>query len=100
MSSSSKTKYVVGQRPPLTLSKKARKQLANMKPSAQMAEVSKVVSRLISKSSNGSIVIHIPGTESLKGDDTRPSITAKEAAAISRNHSSVKKFEKSAARTK
>lgn len=100
MSSSTKPAYVVGQRPPVTLSQKARKQLEEITPSVQVEEFAKVVAKLMSKSGSGAKIVHIPGITSLSPDDTKPTMTAKEAAAAVQKPSSIKRPVKSAARPK
>jgi hypothetical protein len=100
MSSSTKSEYVVGQRPPVTLSKKAHKQLADITPSVQVAEFAQIVSKLMSKSVSGAKIFHIPGIASLRPDDTKPTLTAKEAAAAVRKPTSTKSSKKSATRAK
>lgn len=81
MPTEEKTGYVVGQQPPTALTAKARKQLANAKPSTKVAEFADTLSNLFSTSSAGKTVAIIPGTERLKPGDLANALSAKDAAA-------------------
>ena len=87
MSTEEKSKYVVGKRPPVTLTPKAREQLEAIKPSVEVAELAKVFAKLFSTSGNGKIFANIPGVKTLKPGDVTTALTAKEAARASRKAS-------------
>jgi hypothetical protein len=84
MPTSRKTAYVVGQRPPVTLTAKAREQLANAKPSKKVAELAEIVAKHLSISSTGTKRIIFPGVNSLPPGNSTSGLTALEAATAAR----------------
>jgi hypothetical protein len=80
-----KVEYIICQRPPVTLTVKARKQLANVKPSIKVAELARIVGKLMRTSETGEKYIVIPDN-SLKPGDTSNALTAKDAARMARNN--------------
>jgi hypothetical protein len=76
MSSKQKTEYVVGQRPPMTLTAKAREQLAAAKPSTKVASFAKIVATLVSTPNAAHKYAAIPELQTLKpGDSAKALIT-------------------------
>ena len=84
MSTEDKSRYVIGKRPPVTLTAKAREQLEATKPSLEVAALAKVFAKLFATSSNGEKFADIPGIERLKPGDVTTALTAKDAARASR----------------
>ncbi len=87
MSSAQKTKYVVDQRPPVTLTAKAREQLAAAKPSTKVASFAKIVATLVSTPNTALKRTAIAELITLKPGDSSKAISAKEAACFSFNPS-------------
>lgn len=100
MPTKQKTEYVVGQRPPATLTPKARRQLAQAKPSKKVAELAEVVAKHLSISSTGTKRIILPGVNSLPPGNSAAGLTAQEAAAAARKPAAKGRSKKSVAKAK
>ena len=80
MPSKQKTEYVIDQRPPVTLTAKARKQLAAAKPSTTVASLAKIVATLISSPNTTRRCTAITELQALKPGDSANALSAKDAA--------------------
>jgi uncharacterized protein (DUF58 family) len=100
MQSKQKTEYVVGQRPPVTLTAKARKQLAAAKPSTTVASFAKIVATLVTTPNAPHKSTVISELQTLKPGDSTKALSAEDASRSSfRNHgksSSKKRIAKAA----
>jgi hypothetical protein len=83
MQSKQKNEYVVDQRPPLTLTAKARKQLAAAKPSTTVASFAKIVATLVSTPNAPHKSTAISGLQALKPGDSAKALSAKDASRLS-----------------
>lgn len=83
MPSKQKTEYDVGQRPPVTLSAKAREQLSAAKPSTKVASFAKIVATLVTTPNAAPKRTAIAELTTLKPGDSSKAISAKEAACSS-----------------
>jgi hypothetical protein len=86
MSTKQNPAYVVGQRPPVTLTAKARKQLAAAKPSIKVASFAKIVAKLVSTPVTSNKNTAIPELQTLKPGDITKALSAKDAACVSFSH--------------
>lgn len=87
MSCKHKTEYVIGQSPPVTLTAKARRQLAAAKPSTTVASFAKVAVTLVTTPSSSHKCSAIPEIKTLTPGDSTKALNAKDAARSSfRSH--------------
>ena len=95
-----KTKYVVGQRPPVILTAKAREQLAKAKPSKKVSELAEIVTKHLSISNTGIKRIILPGINSLPAGNSTVGLSAQEAASIDRKPAAKNRSKKYVAKAK
>ena len=83
MPNKQKTEYVIGQRPPVTLTAKARKQLAAAKSSTTVASFAKIVVTLVSTPNSSHKFTDIPEIKTLTPGDSAKALNTKDAARTS-----------------